>query len=165
MAEPFVGEIRSFAFGIIPKGWMLCNGALLPVKTNQALFAVIGATYGGDGTTTFALPNLQGRTPIGANAQFKLGVAGGEETHVLTVSEMPQHTHTAAGSSITASAVTPAGNVWAKTSPNSYNSSANVTMSPDAISSTGSSAAHSNMQPYLALSYCIAITGIFPSKH
>ena len=114
MAEPFIGEIRSFAFGVVPDGWAPCNGQLLPIAQNQALYAILGNTYGGDGRTTFALPNLQGRAPVHPGGGVTLGQSAGEETHVLTVNEMPMHNHSAYGSS-DASSSDPTNNAWGTT--------------------------------------------------
>ncbi|MEC1179520.1 tail fiber protein [Metasolibacillus meyeri] len=166
MAEPFLGEIRLFAFNRIPKGWLPCNGQLLSVNSNQALYSLIGATYGGDGRTTFALPNLQGRVPVHQGAGINYGTAGGEATHTLTVNEMPQHTHTAYADTANATQASPQNNTWGTVSDESiYAQSGNVTMNVAALSSAGQSAAHNNMQPYLALSFCIATSGIYPSRN
>ncbi len=163
MAEPFLGEIRSFAFGVVPAGWAACNGQLLQVNQNQALFTLLGNTYGGDGKTNFALPNLQGRTPVHVGSNIQLGQSQGEQTHALTVNEMPAHTHTASASTGAANKPSPLGNVWAiPANRDIYASEAAVTMSPNAIATAGASQPHSNMQPYTTLSYCIAIQGIFP---
>ena len=167
MAEPFVGEIRSFSFGVIPKGWAPCNGQLLPVSSNQALFSIFGNKFGGDGKVNFALPNLQGRTVINMSNDYPIATTGGEAQHVLTVSEMPAHTHEVYGDSNGDSAPGPGGNVWATTASGRtpYSpATPNTTMNANAIGTTGSSQGHNNMQPYTTISFCIALQGIYPSK-
>lgn len=164
MAEPFLGEIRLFGFTFAPEGWAFCDGQLLPINQNQALFALLGTTYGGNGSTTFALPDLRGRVAIHRSVSFPMGLTGGEVTHTLTVDEMPTHTHQALGSISAANTVLPANSVWAVTDNPAYNQSANTSMSPVGISSTGGSQPHNNMQPFLALNYCIALQGIFPPR-
>lgn len=164
MAEPFLGEIRLFPTNFAPRGWVQCNGQLLQVLKNQSLFAVIGNTYGGDGRTTFAVPNLQGRTPVHVSAGTPFGQAGGEEAHVLTINEMPQHTHQATGGSDALSA-TPSGNAWGTSaSVTPYEPTANAKMAPNALANAGSSQAHMNMQPYTVLNFCIAVEGLFPPR-
>ncbi|MDN9008517.1 phage tail protein [Brevibacillus laterosporus] len=164
MAEPFLGEIRLFGFAFAPVGWAFCDGQLLAINQNQALFSLLGTTYGGNGITTFALPDLRGRVAIHRSDSFPMGLTGGEVTHTLTVAEMPSHTHQALGSISAANTVLPANSVWAATDNLAYNQSANTSMSPAAISSTGDSQPHNNMQPFLVLNYCIALQGIFPSR-
>lgn len=167
MAEPFVGEIRTFAFGIVPKGWALCNGQLLQINSNQALYSIIGNRYGGDGRVTFALPNLQGRTPIHMSIHYPIATAGGESAHTLTITEIPQHTHQVQGSSENADKSKVEGNTWGVTTSNRpiYAATANTTMNTAAIGTTGASQAHNNMQPYTAVSFCIALQGIYPSRN
>jgi len=167
MAEPFVGEIRTFAFGQIPQGWAPCNGQLINVQTNQVLFSIIGATYGGDGRTTFALPNLQGGVPVhqGAAQGVPYGKSGGEAAHALTINEMPNHSHTVNASKSIANSGNPTGNVWSFSDQQTFASTANATMSLNAISTVGSSQPHNNMQPYSVLSFCIALTGLYPSRN
>lgn len=164
MSEPFLGEIRSFSFGITPRGWAACNGQILPINQNQALFSLLGVTYGGNGVTTFALPNLQGRVPIHMTPAYPEGQAAGEETHKLTVGEMPAHTHTAIGGS-DGTTPSPVGNTWGTSPVAAYSSTYNTTMSPNALSQTGGGQPHVNMQPYLTINYCIALTGIYPSRN
>lgn len=165
MSEPFIGEIRLFANGYAPRGWMFCEGQILPINTNQALYSLLGNVYGGDGQTTFALPDLRGRVPVHVSPNLPLGTSAGEAAHTLTVNEMPQHTHQASGSSVAAANAAPTGGVWA-TSNNLYNPAATMTqMNAGALSIAGQSQAHDNMQPYLTLNFAIAIQGIFPSRN
>jgi microcystin-dependent protein len=165
MATPFLSEIRIFSFTFAPKGWAMCNGQLMAINQNQALFSLLGTTYGGDGQTTFALPNLQGRMPIHEGAGFTLGQLGGEQNHTLISSEMPQHTHSAAASSAPANAGGAQGNFWANGNQPAYASSANVTLSPATVNNIGGSQPHNNMAPYLVLNFCIALVGIYPSQN
>ena len=166
MAEPFLSEIRIMSFGFAPKGWAQCNGQLLPINQNQALFSLLGTTYGGNGTTVFALPDLRGSIAMHNDAGFSLGQKGGEQVHTLTISEMPVHTHQAIASSNGPTATLPTNNFWASnTGFTPYASTANVSMSPLSISNTGGSLAHLNMSPFLTLNFCIALQGIFPSQN
>lgn len=164
MAEPFLGEIRTFSFSFEPEGWAFCDGRLLPIADNQALYAVIGATYGGDGVTTFALPDLRGRAPVHMGNGISLGEKAGEETHTLTVNEIPAHTHVAEASTDSTSK-SAAGNVWGKEASQPYSTQANGVMNSNALSTAGSSQGHPNMQPYGVINYCMAIQGIFPSRN
>ncbi len=164
MAEPFLGEIRLVAFSFAPQGWALCNGQLLPIMQNQALYALLGTAYGGDGQRTFALPDLRGRAPVHIGNGITWGEVNGEEAHTLTVAEMPAHAHTAVGGDA-ADATSPVNNYWATTPDNAYGNSPNGQMHPSAIQSTGGGQAHENMQPYLVLNFIIALQGIFPSRN
>jgi microcystin-dependent protein len=167
MAEPFLAEVRIFSFKFAPKGWALCNGQLLPINQNQALFSLLGTTYGGDGRTNFALPNLQGRTPVHTGSGIALGQLGGESAHTLTVSELPAHNHVPVGSPSAGSAG-PGGSLWAtdNTGSNPYSTAAvNTAMNPASVLATGGSQAHQNLSPYLVLNFCIALQGIFPSHN
>ncbi|MGN7360678.1 phage tail protein [Paenibacillus sp. SAF-054] len=164
MPEPFIGEIRVFSFGIVPKGWAACNGQTLPINQNQALYSILGTLYGGDGVTTFALPDLRGRAPVHQGSGLLLGQSAGEEHHTLTVQEMPQHTHQVSGAG-TSSSNKAANNVWGTAPSLMYAANATSQMSPNALLSAGQSQPHNNMQPYTVLSYCIAINGIFPSRN
>jgi microcystin-dependent protein len=166
MAEPFLSEIRIFSFGFPPKGWALCNGQLLPINQNQGLFSLLGTTYGGDGRVNFALPDLQGRTPIHEGSGHTLGERGGEQGHTLSISEIPTHTHTLNGTSTTGSLIIAAGNLPGSSPSQMYQApDANlVAMNPASIPNVGGSQAHLNMQPFLVLNLCIALQGIFPSQ-
>jgi microcystin-dependent protein len=169
MAEPFLGEIRMFGFGHAPKNWSLCNGQFLPINQNQALFSLLGTMYGGNGQTTFALPDLRGRVPIHVGGGFTQGQRAGQEAHTLTQSEMPAHNHIlhASATQGTNADFTQLTNpIWAKSSQNAYASPANlVTMNAQTVGTVGGSQAHNNMQPYLTINFCIALTGIFPSPN
>lgn len=171
MAEPFLSEIRIFSFNFAPKGWALCNGQFLPINQNQALFSLLGTTYGGNGQTTFALPNLQGRSQIHEGSGFTLGQAGGQSAHTVTISEMPTHTHfqtsnmCIGGNNINAALGDPTGNYWANNGKNQYATNTfDAVMHPTAVTNVGGSQPHNNMQPYLVLNFCIALQGIFPSQ-
>lgn len=165
MAEPFLSEIRLMSFNFAPRGWAFCNGQLLPINQNQALFSLLGTTYGGNGQTTFALPNLRGRTPIHAGAGHTLGEAGGEEAHTLSPSEMPAHTHrVAVSTATTGGTVSPSGAVLGGAN-NIYRAGVPTTaLLAQSVVPTGGSQAHPNMQPFLTLNFCIALQGIFPSQ-
>jgi microcystin-dependent protein len=170
MAEPFLSEIRIMSFGFPPKGWALCNGQLLPINQNQALFSLLGTTYGGDGRVNFALPDLRGRVPIYQGKGFVLGEKAGQEFHTLTMSEMPAHNHFVNASSTQADSVfiqsvSPAAQcVFGTVAGGIYGPFANpVAMLPTSITNTGGSQAHEDRQPFLVLSFCIALQGIFPS--
>lgn len=163
MAEPYLGEVRIFPLNYAPRGWLSCEGQVLQIQQYQALYSLLGTVYGGDGRTTFALPDLRGRVPIHVSSSLSLGTKAGEAAHTLTVNEMPQHTHQAYGSSIPASATSPQGNVWAQKD-NLYATGPTVAMNQAAISATGGGQAHDNMQPYLAVRFCIATQGIYPTR-
>lgn len=165
MAEPFLGEIRLTSFNFAPKGWAMCNGQLLPINQNQALFALFGTTYGGDGRVNFALPDLRGRVPMHLGGGFVQGQRGGEPAHTLTSSELPTHTHPAHASTTDGDAPIATGGRLASFN-NGYGAPANVvTLSAATISGVGGSQAHQNMAPYLALNYVVALQGIFPSQN
>jgi microcystin-dependent protein len=175
MSEPYLGEIRCFSFSFPPKGWSLCNGQLLPINQNAALFSILGTSYGGNGTTNFALPNLQGQVPAHVGPGFVLGQAVGEANHTLIVGEMPAHSHV-----IMSDIVEPGGatehaalpSVAAAIGPSNPDGlyatsvgSNSVTLAASVLSSVGGSQPHPNTQPYLVVSFCIALVGIFPSRN
>lgn len=172
MSDPFIGEIRAFPFTFAPRGWALCNGQLLPLSQNTALFALLGTTYGGDGRSTFGLPNLQGSVAMGAGqgpgtSLHHLGETGGAESVALLASEVPTHTHTVQVSSQEATSRTPSTGAALATPPEGslYGAAGSAeTMAPEALANTGGFAAHDNMQPYLVMHYCIALQGIFPGR-
>jgi microcystin-dependent protein len=165
MAEPFLSEIRIMSFGYAPRGWAMANGQLLPINQNQALFSLLGTTFGGNGQTTFALPDLRGSVPIHVGQGFVLGQKGGEQAHTLTQSEMPTHTHIAQASSNNADNVIPTDNVFGVVT-GVYGGPTNLTsLQPASITNVGGSQAHLNMQPFLVLNFCIALQGIFPSPN
>ena len=165
MAQPYVGEIRMFAGNFAPAGWQFCEGQLLPISENETLFQLIGTTYGGDGESTFAMPDLRGRLPLHAGNGFILAETGGAEEVTLTVQQIPGHNHAVLASSANASAAVATGNVPA-TTPNytPYVAVApNTTLNPQSIGSTGGSQPHTNLQPYLCVNFIISLFGIFPS--
>ena len=165
MSDPFIGEIKVISFNFAPNGWAFCNGQLLQISQNQALFSILGTTYGGDGRTTFALPNLQGRMPVHQGQGFSLGQRGGEVAHTLTVNEMPAHNHPAMGAA-SATGFSPNGTVWAPADGAlEYEAAPNTTMSPAAIANVGGGQPHENEAPYLVLNFVIALVGIFPSHN
>jgi len=166
MAEPFLSEIRIMSFNFPPKGWALCNGQLLPINQNQALFSLLGTTFGGDGRVNFALPDLRARTPIHVGGSHTLGERGGEQAHTLSIAELPQHVHVARASSTTGSSQDATNNVLGTVASRIYTDpSALTSLSPSTITNVGGSQAHLNMQPFLTLSFCIALQGIFPSPN
>ena len=167
MSEPFIGEIRLLSFVFPPKGWALCNGQLLPINQNQALFSLLGTTYGGDGRVNFALPNLQGRVPVGVGVRRRLGERGGEAAHTVSVPELPAHTHplVASSSAATTDAPNPTVVLAASIGAPAYGPAQDlVPMDPGGLANAGGSQPHANEQPYLTVSFCIALVGIFPSQ-
>lgn len=166
MAEPFLSEIRIMSFNFAPRGWAHCNGQLLPINQNQALFSLLGTTYGGDGRVNFALPDLRGRVPVHVGEGHTLGERGGEAAHTLIVAEMPAHTHTLSATSASGDTVLPSGNLLAD-SPSQLYGPATTPTTLHALSMTtaGGSQPHENMQPSLTLGFCIALQGIFPSPN
>ncbi len=166
MAEPFLSEIRIMSFNFPPRGWALCNGQLLPINQNQALFSLLGTTFGGDGRVTFALPDNRGRTPIQVGGGHILGERGGEQAHTLTLAEMPFHTHLVQASSLsTGGNVSPNGRFPGGAN-NAYHPPASLTtLDPGTVANVGGSQPHLNMQPFLSLNFCIALQGIFPSPN
>ena len=166
MSEQFIGEIRMMAFNFPPKFWALCNGQSLPINQNQALFSLLGTTYGGNGQTTFALPNFQGRTPIHMGSGFTQGQVGGSESHALVVSQMPSHTHTLNASSSASAAAIPTNNSFANGAAKLYAAQNNgAVLQASTVGNAGGSQPHNNMQPYSVISFCIALAGIFPSRN
>lgn len=170
MAEPFLSEIRIMSFSYAPRGWALCNGQLLPINQNQALFSLLGTTFGGNGQTNFALPDLRGRTPIHVGSGHTLGEQGGEQAHTLSITELPQHVHALNATTTQATNATngPAPTRMLAQSNFSflYGGATNlIAMAPNAISNVGGSQAHLNMEPFLTLTFAIALQGIFPSPN
>ena len=174
MADPFLAEIRLMSFVYAPQGWALCNGQFLPINQNQGLFSLLGTTFGGNGQTTFALPDLRGRTPMHVGSGHTLGERGGEPAHTITTAEMPQHTHVLQASPAAANTFVPTANVLARGATNVganplnlYASSVSnlVAMQPGELAGVGGSQAHLNMQPFLTISFSIALQGIFPSPN
>lgn len=172
MSEPFVGEIRMFGFGFAPQGWALCNGQLLPISQNQALFSLLGTTYGGDGRTTFALPDMQSRVPVCQGqgpglSSYAEGQAGGAETVTLAAAQMPGHTHPVKASSSAAGSDQPGGRALARSASHIYTAEpdTNTVLNADMLGGTGGGQPHGNIQPYLAVNFCIALTGIFPPRN
>jgi microcystin-dependent protein len=166
MAEPFLAEIRIMSFNFPPKGWALCNGQLLPINQNQALFALLGTTYGGNGQTNFALPNLRGRVPLHRGDGIIQGEAAGQEFHTVTLSEMPAHVHFVRCTPSGAAGEDPANRLPGRAAGNTYGAATSlVPMAPQMVSAVGGSQAHENRQPFLVLNFCIALQGIFPSQN
>nr|WP_106782729.1 tail fiber protein [Lysinibacillus timonensis] len=168
--EPYIGEIRAFSFNRIPKGWAPCHGQTLLIMQNQALYSLIGTTYGGDGVTTFALPDLRGRVPVHPNTNgILLGTMAGEEQHTLTTAELPAHTHSIKVSSNPGNLSTPANNTWAVGTNGNKSYTTETTnlqpMNTNALDATGGSQPHNNMQPFTVVNYCIAVQGIYPTRN
>lgn len=165
MSNSYLAEIKIISFNFAPKGWAFCNGQILPIAQNQALFAILGTTYGGNGQTTFALPNFQGRVPVHFGNAVILGESGGEAAHTLLAGEMPAHTHAAKGNSAPANSGTPVSNTWAQNSLQPYGAATDTVLSDTALANAGGSQPHNNLQPYLVLNFIIALVGIFPSRN
>lgn len=168
MSEPFLAEVRIVAFDFAPRGWAFCDGQILPISQNQSLYSLLGTTYGGDGRTSFALPDLRGRVPIHVGSSngsiHQLGQKGGEETHTLNAAEMANHDHALQGSNVEATSGDPTGRVLANTGVNVYGAANNLT-GMAGILNVGGGQAHNNMMPYLAVRFCIALQGLFPSRN
>jgi microcystin-dependent protein len=166
VAQPYVGEIRMFGGNFAPAGWMFCEGQLLPISENETLFNLIGTTYGGDGQSTFALPDLRGRLPVHMGNGFTLAETGGVETVTLTVAQIPAHSHAFIGTTSTAIDANPGGNVvaQAQTFFPYLNVPPTVAMAPQAVTSVGGNQPHSNFQPYLCVDFIISLFGVFPSQ-
>jgi microcystin-dependent protein len=165
MSDSFLGELRLMGFPWAPKGWALCNGQFLPINQNQALFSLLGTTYGGDGRTTFRLPDLRGRTPMHVGQGWTQGQVAGSETVTLSQSQMAAHTHAMMASAADGDTVTPTGNVLSGAA-NAYGNIADLTTTePTTLKPMGGSQPHQNLSPYLVLNWCIALIGIFPSRN
>jgi microcystin-dependent protein len=162
-----MGELRIWSFGFTPRGWAQCNGQLLPLNQNQALFSLLGTTYGGNGFQNFALPNLQGRIPLHIGQGLILGQTTGEENHTLTLAETPAHNHPINATSTAGSQIVPGGNLFANAGDDLYASGLgnSVVLASGTLTNTGGSLPHPNQQPYLVMNICISLTGIFPSRN
>ncbi len=165
MGTPYLAEIRLFSFNFAPKGWAMCNGQFLPINQNQALFSLLGTTYGGNGQTTFALPDLRGRVPFHFGSSMALGQLGGEEFHTLIQQELPTHLHLASGSHNPPTLLSPANAVWATHTAEGYGPVPSGAMNPASITQVGGSQAHENRSPYLVVNFGIALQGIYPSRN
>jgi microcystin-dependent protein len=166
MGTPYLGELKIVAFNFAPKGWALCNGQFLPINQNQALFSLLGTMYGGNGQTTFALPDLRGRTPIHVGNGNTQGQAGGEVAHTVSIAEMPTHTHVLNGTSTAGTAPIPLTNLLGTGATQLYSPPANpAAMNVASVGNTGGSQPHENRQPYSVLNFAIALQGIFPSQN
>ena len=169
MSEPFLSEIKMYGFNFAPRGWALCDGQILPINQNQALFSLLGTTFGGDGRTTFALPDLRSRSPRkGGSGITGLGQRSGSEAVTLTPNDLPAHSHNFQVNSEASDQDTPEGNYLGKdTAPTLYHPPGGATtgMEPGTIAAAGGGLPHDNMQPYLTLNFCIALQGIFPSRN
>ena len=167
MSEPFLAEIKIVGFNFAPRGYSFCDGQLLPINQNQALYSLLGTTYGGDGRTSFGLPDLRGRVPTHTGSSFTLGRRGGEESHQLTIQESPVHTHLVYGSNSDANEPEPTGNSWAAQQGGTNFGTASTTgyMASESMETVGGSGNHPNMQPYLVLNFVIALQGVFPSRN
>ncbi len=171
MSEPFLAEVRMVGFNFAPRGWAFCDGQILPINQNQSLYSLLGTTYGGDGRTSFALPDMRGRTPIHVGNGHREGQKSGEETHTLAGNEMPQHTHSFMATDNPATQTDGTGRIFGRAtsdvySPNAPNVNLATTPAGDAaVPNVGGGQAHENMQPYLVVNFCIALQGLFPSRN
>jgi microcystin-dependent protein len=168
VSEPFLGEVKIISWNYAPRGWAFCNGQLMSIQQNAALFSVIGTAYGGNGVQTFGLPNLQGRSPVHAGGPLGgvIGTAGGEEFHTLLYSEMPVHIHSFVGATQAGTVAIPPGNFVAQTSTQAYHTPTNLQpMNSGSIGASGGNQPHENRQPFLVLNFVIALSGIFPSRN
>ena len=164
MSLPFLAEIRIVSFNFAPKGWAQCNGQLMAISQNQALFSLLGTFYGGNGQVTFGLPDFRGRTPLHFGNGFNVGESSGQESHILISTEMPTHTHMVSASSAAPDAGSMANNSWAANA-SAYGSNVTTVMNPASIANQGGNQPHMNMQPFLVLNFVIALQGIFPSRN
>lgn len=165
MGTPFLGEIKIVGFNFAPQGWAECNGQFLPINQNQALFSLFGTMYGGNGQTTFALPDFRGRTGIHEGAGFNIGQAGGQEFHTVTQSEMPAHNHFVQATATLPTTNIPAGALLGANNAAQYNTTPNTTLAPSSVSNVGGSQPHENRQPFLVLNFIVALIGAFPSQN
>ena len=166
MSEPFLAEVRIVGFNFAPRGWALCDGQILPINQNQSLYSLLGTTYGGDGRTSFALPDMRGRTPIHVGSSHRQGQKSGEETHTVSAAEMPNHTHAPQGSTTGVNSNDPDGRVAGGNAGKPYRGFGTSTnMASDMVTTVGGGQAHENMQPYIAVNFCIALQGLFPSRN
>ncbi|MDX1449674.1 MAG: tail fiber protein [Acidimicrobiia bacterium] len=170
MSEPFLAEIRMVGFNFAPRGWAFCDGQILPINQNQSLYSLLGTTYGGDGRTSFALPDLRGRVPIhvgrsNGGEAHTLGQRSGEETHTLSANEMPQHRHAAQAANVNANSNDPTGHVLARVLNGYASPGTTVSLRPGTVTNVGGGQAHNNMQPFLTVNFCIALQGLFPSRN
>lgn len=165
MSEPFLAEIRIVGFNFAPRGWALCDGQILPINQNQSLYSLLGTTYGGDGRTSFALPDLRGRTPIHVGDGIRQGQKGGEGTQTLSSAEIPQHNHAFGVLAANGTTIDPRNNTLATSSDLPYQSAGSVQAMASVIANTGGGQAHENMQPFLTVNFCIALQGLFPSRN
>lgn len=163
MAQPYVGEIRMFAGNFAPAGWAFCDGTLLPISENETLFQLIGTTYGGDGQSTFGLPDLRGRLPLHHGSGYVLAESGGQESVVLTVNQIPAHNHAAQASSDGGTQSGPGGGLWATSGLNQFATGSGVSTMANSMGNTGGNQPHENMMPFLVVSFIISLFGIFPS--
>jgi microcystin-dependent protein len=170
MSEPFLAEVRIVGFNFAPRGWAFCDGQILPINQNQSLYSLLGTTYGGDGRTSFALPEMRGRVPIHVGSSngssHLLGQKSGEETHTLSANEVPQHTHVLNATTNSATSDSPTGKYLARGAADAYGPLTNMAnMGTGTVANVGGGQAHENMQPYIAVNFCIALTGLFPSRN
>ena len=165
MSQPFLAEIKIISWNFPPKGWAFCSGQLLPINQNQALFSLLGTMYGGNGQTTFALPDLRGRAPMHLGGAFTQGESGGEEVHTVTSAEMPAHNHAVTATTAPGTVNVPTGNFLANSNVSPYRTDSNTALNRSMVSNTGGSQPHENRHPFLVLNFIIALQGIFPSRN
>ncbi|GHA13489.1 tail Collar domain-containing protein [Arenicella chitinivorans] len=165
MSEPFLAEVRMVGFNFAPRGWAFCDGQILPINQNQSLYSLLGTTYGGDGRSSFALPDLRGRVPMHTDNGVTEGHKSGEETHTLSANEIPQHQHYAQASTNNGSAVDPTGRVLGQALNVYANPTATTTLRAGSVTNVGGGQAHNNMQPSIVINFCIALKGLFPSRN